>query len=307
MAKKNIADLTDDINTVLDQVDPGSISPAELKTLFESIRDSFVNRIDHLTLLGLRKHDENRAEPYVADEMAHLNGALHINRSGSQGALSTANFLQITPGVILYDLPLINGSQSFDQYELVRYENRAFQKLNNNSAWDVYDEFEFDQLNVPLGYYGEDWIGDGIYKDGMVVKATVGGREVYLRNNSVEPMRSTDISAEWIAGNWDYVADAKEGGLTALGATKTLDATDHGKTFYVEAQNSTVSIPIALPDGFNCRFVSYDTSYVDFVEIGGSLASNASGHKRLAGYGQVKYEQYAGGFRKITGDLISDE
>jgi len=293
MAKKTRNTINTLINQVMDQIEIGSISPAEVKEILADLKDSYLNLSDELSLVGLRQYDANRSEDYIAGEASLAEGALWVNRAGIQSQPSEGNWLQLLKKHVLFDLPQVNTSTNYAAGDLVRFQFQAFEKINPGfvaDVNDVNDPSKFNKLPMGVGYYGEQHIQDSIYKPGMVVSATIDGRKVILERTAALA-KSGELKFEWNNGQWRWLSGS---GSLVVNNNDLLENSHTGATLHNNQPINLVAEDTIVDDDFHCEIHAIDGTTITLIASAGPI-NTATGLTVQAG-GTAKLKKFSNGF-----------
>lgn len=305
MAKKSNTQISAEINEILSRTAEDSIKPSDLRAILTNIKDSYTSLTNHIDLFGLQAHKSNRSVPYQLGESVLKDGVLQISKGVNSGAFQASNWLGLNKPNLLFELPEINSTQSYPAGTIMQSEFRAFKKLNTGIASDPYDVYEYTLVNTPMGYYGEPWQSNTIYKAGMVVEATVDGRKVYLKNTSTNAMlsgaNSAALKAEWNAGKWSFVSESEPSASVLMTESRTMLPSDIGRKFYCAELDVNVSLPETLNAGWYASFFSIATKFVRFGGTGKILS--VEDYKDVTAKGSAFVHAVKDGEFNITGNL----
>lgn len=307
MAKKSNTEINDIIVELLSRTSIGSIPPSELRELLKHIKDSYASLTNHIDLFGFKQHNPARSLNYELGEAVLKNGVLNISKGINSGTFNQTNYFALNKANILFELPFVNGAQSYNAGTIMQYEYRAFKKLNTSIAGDAYDEYEYLEVNVPLGYFGEPWAANTIYKYGMVVEATIDGRSVYLQclypQIKESPNSISGLKTEWdSSGLWAYVSESKPSNAYLVTSDFTLNNTDIGKRYYVNNGSYAVTISESIRAGFSAKFFSTSPTHYMGFETSGVLSSVGDKHD-LTPKGSAEINAVADGVFNLFGNL----
>lgn len=310
MAKKSNTQLNTIIVDLLSRTADGSIPPSELRDLLIDIKDSYSSLTNHIDLFGLKQHNPSRTLNYQLGEAMLKNGVLNISKGINGGAFNQSNFFPLNKANIMFELPYVNGTQSYNSGTIMQYDYRAYKKLNTSIAGDPYDIYEYTELNVPIGYFGEPWAANTIYKSGMVVEAEIDSRKVYLKclyeNILVSAGSLEGLKSEWNTGKWSFVAESEPSSMYLVSASFTVNNSDHGKRFAVESSSINVNLPLALQSGWRAKFLSIGVDGVISFSSEGIITELLDRYTMKA-KGSCEVESYGSGFYHLHGDMLTGE
>lgn len=267
--QKNNTQLNDQANAIYSLTDPKSIKGINILPFLSNLIASFANKVDDISLFGVKQHSPLKS--YLAGELTVSDGRLGINRITGVGGATDARIHWMTPVSLLFEIPTWNSSPKANG-AIVRYENSAFVNTIADNEDNPYD-YGYSTVNVPMGYFGEQWQPNSVYKQGMIVSVDIDGRKVLIRNQNEGLMVSGEntaaLKSEWNNGKWSFYAELEPSSPVELSGATILVNSDCGKSFYVQDSIVNVTLSEGIKPGWSAKFFSTsESNYVSFQSSG---------------------------------------
>jgi hypothetical protein len=240
----------------------------------------------------------------LSGELTVSNGRLGINRLTGVGAATDARIHWMTPVSLLFEIPTWNSAVK-PIGAIVRYDNTAFVNSIADNEDNPYD-YGYTVVYVPMGYYGEPWQANSVYKKGMVVSVEMDGRKVLISNQNEGLMVSgvdvAALKAEWNAGKWAFVSELEPSAPVLITENTAMLNSDCGRKFYVEDVDVNITVAEALRAGWFAKFTSISTTKRFRFLTAGKIVS-VGDNVYLKAKGTADVVAYVDGEFNITGNL----
>jgi hypothetical protein len=300
--QKNNTQLNEDAGAIFNQTDPKSIKGVDILAYLSNLMASFSNKVDDIALFGVKQH--NALKSYLSGELTVSNGRLGINRLAGVGAATDASIHWMTPVSLLFEIPTWNSAVK-PIGAIVRYDNSAYlNAIEENEANPLGEGYI--AVNVPMGYYGEPWQANSVYKQGLVVSVEMDGRKVLISNQNEGLMvTGVDVAAlktEWNEGKWAFVSELEPSAPVLITENTTMLNSDCGRKFYVGPTDHNITLIENLKAGWFAKFTSIsDTKRFRFITTGKIVSVGDAVFLKAKGTADVV--AYVDGEFNITGNL----